>query len=399
MTQPQAALDEKTGANVGTRIDIAEILIAMGEEKKRLAWVTLGATIFALIACLVWPKTYTARTVLLPPQSGQNTSASVLATLGVLSASGLASATSLKSPEELYVSLLKSRTIADALIAQFGLQERYNERLLTDARTELTKRVSISGERKSGLVVIDVEDGNPAFSADLANAYADQLRHLMTRVAVTDAQQRRLYLEQQVQRSKKELANAEGLFQRAQGKSGLQSIDVSAQGAIRAAAELRARITSLEIELRTMSAYTTPGNPDAQRITAELSSLREHLAKIERGDGFLSHLTEDGLDNVRAYRELKYQEVIVASLIAQYEAARAEEAKEAPLVQQVDVAIVPDKKSRPKTVTVVVISAFGALVAAVLLLLIQRAWCSSFASEPSSSRGLRLLRAWNLDRN
>ena len=391
--------EEGTAAHDRRESDLLDMAIALGAERKFIARVTVSITLVALLGCLVWPKTYTAKTVLLPPQNTQNTSASVLATLGVLSAAGLASGASLKSPEELYVSLLKSRTVADALIEQYGLKDRYGETTLTDTRRELTKRVSIVGEKKSGLVTIEVEDGDPKFSADLANAYADQLRHLMTRVAVTDAQQRRAYLEQLVERSKDELAKAEAAFQKAQEKSGLLSIDVSAQGAIRAAADLRARITSLEIELRAMAAYAAPGNPDAQRISAELSSLREQLLKVENGEGKAGHLTEAGLANVRAYRELKYQEAILGSMVAQYEAARAEEAKEAPLVQQVDVAVVPDKKSRPKTMLLVVVTAFVSLVASSWVSLLMGARRSESGTKSSKLALPRLLRAWGISKS
>jgi uncharacterized protein involved in exopolysaccharide biosynthesis len=398
MTPPEENPIEEPTAHDQRESDLLDMAIALGEEKQFIARATVSATLVALVACFAWPSTYTAKTVLLPPQSSQNIPSNMLGALGALSSAGLNIGTTIKSPDELYVSLLKSRTVTDALISQFGLEERYGKSTLTDTRRELADKVLIAGEKRSGLITVEVEDHDPKFSAELANAYAVQLRQLMTRVAVTEAQQRRVYLEQQVERSKEELEKAENAFQKAQEKSGLLSIDVAAQSAIHAAAQLRAQITSLEIELRSMSAYAAPGNPDIQRKGAELSSLRKQLEKVEGGTGATTHLTEVGLANIRAYRALKYQEAILGSMVALYETARAEEAKEAPLVQQVDVAVTPDERSGPRRALIVMLVVAISLFASAAISLIRRAWRSVSANDDATSIRSQLVRAWSIRR-
>jgi hypothetical protein len=88
----------------------------------------------------------------------------------------------------------------------------------------------------------------------------------------------------------------------------------------------------------------------------ELASLRGQLSKLERGgsgqrtgDPFIpvANVPQAGLDYIRALREVKYHETLFEILAKQYEAARIDEAKEAPVIQVVDYAIPPEKKSGP----------------------------------------------------
>ena len=127
-----------------------------------------------------------------------------------------------------------------------------------------------------------------------------------------------------------------------------------------------------------------------------MASLREQLVTVENGKGKVVELTADGLANVRAYRELKYQEAILGSMIAQLESARAEEAKEAPLVQQVDFAIVPDKKSQPKTVMIVSVVAVISLLVGCCISIFRHALRNGKFSDESDPRLRLLLHAWGI---
>ncbi len=397
MTNTELASGGPQSQDDEDEISLLDLAIAVGEEKLTIGGTALAGALVALLISLFLPTLYTASTLLLPPQGSQGASSAALAALGALSAMGGAVG-GVKTPDELYVGLLKSRSVTDALIDHFQLQQRYGEKYLSDTRKTLESRVDITSDKKSGLLQVEVDDRDPAFAAELANAHVTELRQLMTRVAVTDAQQRRAYFEQQVARSKEELAKAELDFARAQEKSGMLSLDVAAQSSIRAAAELRARIVALEIELRSMSSYTASGNPDVLRLGSELASLRAQLAKVEQGDRSLPHLSDAAMSNVRAYRELKYQEAVVASMVAQYEAARADEARDAPLIQQVDVAVAPDRKSRPRRTMITALGLVCGLLLGTVYAFLRRS-VSLVSGDPASGvQIIRLRRAWSLRR-
>jgi tyrosine-protein kinase Etk/Wzc len=170
---------------------------------------------------------------------------------------------------------------------------------------------------------------------------------VMDRIAITEASQRRLFFESQTARAKDLLEQAELAFKSAQEKYGIESIDVRALGDLRAASELRAQIMSRDIQVQSMRSFAGPENIDLKRLAAEMVILRAQLEKIERGSGSTGPVSKAALENQRAYREVKYQEALLSGLITQTELARGDEARQAPLVQQVDVARPPDRKSGP----------------------------------------------------
>ena len=73
---------------------------------------------------------------------------------------------------------------------------------------ELTGNVRIASG-KDGLISVEVDDKDPKFAANLANAHVEELRNLLGRLAVTEAQQRRLFFEKQLQLTKENLAKAD----------------------------------------------------------------------------------------------------------------------------------------------------------------------------------------------
>jgi len=174
-------------------------------------------------------------------------------------------------------------------------------------------------------------------------------------LALTAAAQRRLFFEQQLREEKEALAKAETAFKGEQQASGF--INPAGQSAmlLRAAAELRAEIASREVEVRGARLYAGPDNPDVRQIEEGVAGLRAQLAKIEgpaaAGDGDLlipaRKLPQAGLDYLRGMRDMKYHETLYELLAKQYELARIDEARQAPLVQVVDRAIPSDKKSWP----------------------------------------------------
>ena len=208
--------------------------------------------------------------------------ASALASLGALA--GIAgSAAGIKSPDEMYVAFLQSVTLQNALIEKFKLKERYNAKTLVDVRTALKDAVRISSDKKSGLLSIEVDDKDPAFAAELANAHVEQLKHMLGQLAVTEAQQRRVFYEQQMLKTQDALAQAEADFRAAKESSGMQVTAVIAEAGVRASAELRAQIAAREVQLQALGRFATPQNPDLQRISSELSAMRAQLSKLEQG--------------------------------------------------------------------------------------------------------------------
>jgi tyrosine-protein kinase Etk/Wzc len=367
----QTTASSQTALPEDDEISLIDLAIALGEEKATILKVTGLFTAVAVVVALLLPNIYTAKTVMMPPQQQQSGAASALASLGGLA--GLAGAAAgIKSPDEMYVAFMQSEGLQNAVITKLKLQERYETKTMTDARTALKGAVRISPDKKSGLITIEADDKDPAFAAQLANVHVDELRVLMGRLAVTDAQQRRMFYEQQIKKVQAELAEAEQSFRQAKAQSGMQVTAVLAETGVRASAELRGQIAAREVQMSAISRFATAQNPDVQRLGSELSALRGQLSKLEQGSGVAETSTPLQQQAVKSYRDVKVQEAMLDVLIKQYELARVDEAKEGPLLQQLDVAMPPEHKAKPKRALIILATVFVGLLIGVVFAFVRR---------------------------
>jgi uncharacterized protein involved in exopolysaccharide biosynthesis len=379
-------------------ISLLDLATALGEEKATLFAIPLITTLVAVVVSLLMTPIFTAKTVVMPPQQQQSGAAAALASLGGLAGlAGLGGGGGLKSPDEMYVAFLGSEGMQNRIIAELKLQERYEAKTLTDTRAALKGQVRFASEKKSGLLSIEADDKDPAFAAELANRHVVELRAMLGRLAVTEAQQRRVFYEQQIQQTQDKLALAEVAFRAAKEKSGMQVTSVLAETGVRASAELRGQIASREVQLQAMSRFATAQNPETQRIASELAALRSQLNKTEQGSGeskaAASPLHQEA---VKSFRDVKVQEAMLEVLIRQYELARVDEAKEGPLIQQVDVAMPPERKSKPKRAVIVLVAAFAGLFLGVLVAFVRRALKKAQSDPASAGQWLALKKAWSL---
>jgi len=348
-----------------TEVSLVDVLVAIGEQKYLLLRFVLVAAVLGLLLSFVLPPVYEAKTVIMPPEQAKPSLAASLAGLG--SMAGIGDALGVKTPEEMYVGLLQSDSVANGLIDRFKLSERYRIKLRSETRLLLSKKTRISSDKKTGFISVAVWDKSPTFSAELANAYFDELKKLLDRLAVTDAQQRRVFFQQEIDRTLTRLSSAQSAFVQAQKKAGVVSLDEQVSSSIRASADLKARIEMLQVQLQSMRTYATEENPEVQRVLAEIQAMRNQLATLEQGSEGASVEEPSGdssaIANIRAYREVKYQEALLDQFRKQLELAKMDEAREGPLVQQVDAAVPPDRRSWPRRSFVIfVASVLGLLI-------------------------------------
>lgn len=371
-------------------------LIVIAKNKRRIIFVPIIAALLTMGLTLLMPNKYTATVQILPPQSQSGASA-MLGQLGALS--GMAGgALGVKNPSDVYMGMLASRTLQDRLIDRFKLKEIYETKTASDTRKALIGASKLSTS-KTGLIILEFEDKNPKFAADVSNGYVDELQKMTKVFAVTEASQRRMFFEKQLQQAKQLLADAEVALKQVQEKTGLIQLDGQAEAIIRSAAEFKAQIAAKEVQLGAMRTFATPNNPNYQKMQNELSGLRAQLAKIEtgmnRGKGDISvstsNVPEAGLEYVRRVREVKYSEAIFEMLAKQFELAKIDEAKEGSILQVLDYAVVPDKKSSPGRM-MIVLTVF--MVTGILMLMwsfLREAFASNNAN-PERTRQIQDLR-------
>lgn len=315
-------------------------------------------------ATLVAP-TFTARTTFLPPQQAQSSgAAAALSSLGALGA--LAGGVGMKTPADQYASLALSRTVSDQIIEQFELMKVYEETLRDDVRKELGENVRVLIGKKDGLITIEVDDKSPDRAAKMANAYVERLRALADTLAVTEAQQRRRFFEQQLAMTRDRLTQAQVALQGSGYSQGVLKAEPKAAAELYA--RLRAELTAATVKLETMGSMLTDRAPELQQQRALVQALRGQIASVEQKSEQPGGGTEAGAERdagyIGKYREFKYQETLFELFARQYEMARVDEAREGGLIQVLDAAVVPERKSKPKRG---LLAAGAAVVAAVLL--------------------------------
>jgi uncharacterized protein involved in exopolysaccharide biosynthesis len=380
-------------------INLMDLVLVLAKHNRFIIKLTASVAVLAVIYALLQPNIYTAKTVILPPQQGASTASMLLGQLGGLA--GLAGgAAGIKSPNDLHIGMLKSRTLADKMIARFNLKQKFKAKTMEATRAALAGGTEIK-TGKDGFITIEYSDEDPKFAASVANAYVEELDKLNNTLAVTEASRKRLFFETQLKMTRDNLAAAEVGFKQTQERTGLIQPEAQGQAIIMAASNLRAQVTAAEVKLQSMGSFATPQNPDYQKLQQTLTSLRAQLAKAERngvqgrGDIMVptGKLPETGLEYIRKMRDLKYQETLFELLSKQFEIAKIDEAKEAALIQVVDKALVPEQKSKPKRSLIVILATLMAFFLSVLLAFVREA--SERASlDPASAERMNLLRRY-----
>jgi uncharacterized protein involved in exopolysaccharide biosynthesis len=305
----------------------------------------------------------------------------------------------------MYIGILQSRTIADELIQQYHLQAIFKTKTLLDTRAALAKRVKFETD-KGGLIRISVDYRDPILATNLANGYVDGLHQLNAHLAITEAGQRRLFFDQQLTEEKTALTEAENQLRQTQEKTGLIQLSGQAGVIIRSIADLRAQIASREVQLEATRTYATEQNPDSVRLQNEIATLREQLSKLENSQQSLQpgdiqvpagRVPEASLEYARRYRDLRYHEELFELLSRQFEAARIDEAKSVPLIQVVDRAVPPDKKSGPSRKLITLGFFLGGFILACLAAFSRNAF-RRWESTPLGAQRLDSLRALLRDR-
>jgi tyrosine-protein kinase Etk/Wzc len=296
--------------------------------------------------------------------------------------------------------MFKSQTVEDAMIRRFGLMQEYQQKYLSTARKAFESFFTVDGNSKDGLIHLSVEDKNPKRAAEMANGWIEEYRKLSQILAIGEASQRRLFFELQMQQAKDNLANAEEALKRTEQVTGVIQMDSQARALIESAATLRAQIAAKEVQLQAMRTYATNENSGVVEVEQELDGLRSQLARLggseeDTAAGLIvpkGKVPEAGLEYIRKLRDVKYYETIFEIIARQFEMAKLDEAKEGAVIQVVDPALVPDRKSSPKRALIVIVATIVGLFIGVLLALVK-AGMERMQQDPEASGKLSLLRS------
>jgi tyrosine-protein kinase Etk/Wzc len=339
--------------------DILDLFLILAARKRLIFWASVGGFVLGILLVLMVAPTFTAKAVILPPQQDQSSGNAFMGQFGALaSMTGLGASLGIKNPVDLYIGMLQSQSVTDGIIKRFDLVRIYHPKRFSDLRKMMTGKVKFLAG-KDGMISISVSDKDPRMAAAMANAFVDELYQLNNRLAIGGASQRRLFYEQQLAQEKDKLADSEVALKKTEEATGVIAPTGQTENIIREVAQVQAEITAREVQLDALRTSSTEQNPDVIRLNSELTGLRGQLRDLESGsstntkhapgDIFIStaNVPQAGLEYIRKEREVKYHQFLFDLLARQYEAARMDEAKAAPVIQVVDPALVPDRRSAP----------------------------------------------------
>jgi tyrosine-protein kinase Etk/Wzc len=389
---------------------LLKLAVVVAQRGRALATVVFCTMLVVAVIVLVIPVTYTGTAVILAPQPSTG-AAALLSQLGSLGSLGpeLLEGSGVKTPEESLLGILASRTIADEMIQRFELRRLYGTRSMVDTRRALAHHTHIEAT-KGYLIRINVEDRSAARSADMANGYVEALYVLNHSLALTQASQRRIFLEQQVNMEREALNRAELVLKQAQETTGVIQMPAQAELTLRTIAQLRAEIVARELQLQQLRTVATEHNDKVSEMESSIAALNAELSKAEKGaagsetsDFFLAagKVPAAALQYLRITRDLRYHEALFETLSKQYELARIDEAKAPPLLQVIDRAVPLDRKTWPPRTLLVLLSGLLAAFLFIAWALASEAWTKARTRPETVEQLLRLRNAidqWPLGR-
>jgi uncharacterized protein involved in exopolysaccharide biosynthesis len=373
-------------------INLSEYLKVILNYRNLIGYIVGSTFILSIIISLLLPKMYVATARVLPPQEKNNGIISLLSGAENSPLSGLAtSLVGSQTPAALYVGIMKSRSVADALIEEFNLKKLYDKKYIEDVYKILEDRSAIKISKKDQIISVSVKDRDPQRAADMANAYVEMLDQINRKLNTTQGKRKRLFLEGRLKEVRADLEKAEIELRTFQEKYNLVAIEEQAKVAIEGAAEIKGQIIAAQTELEVLKQFGTEKQIEAVMLKAKIEELTKQLGAIEQGerpDTKVSDLPAPdkvsnfyipfddlprlGLQLMRLMREAKIQEKLFELITAQYEMAQIEEAKDVDTIQVLDSAVPPEKKVSPKRSRIVLVFTTLSFIGTILSIFMWR---------------------------
>ncbi len=347
-------------------MNLLDYAVVVWRYRGLIGGLCLVAVLTTFVVSILTPRVYeSTATLIAPKEGGAGGPLSGLVASGLLQQVPGLSIPSLTPNRDILVSVLRSRTIAQAVVERFRLQERYRARYLEDAIKRLQNIATVSVS-KEGVISVKVEDTTPQLSAQIANFYVEQLDRLVARFSTGEAGHQRGFFTDQLTRARADLDVAEEALRRFQERNRAIVLQEQTKIAIEGAARLKGEITAAEVQLQVMRDFATDANPEVVALKRRIEEMKRQFAQMQYGESiprpqsqgqgqdrrdftvpFLK-VPEVGLELARLTRDVKVQETVVTLLTQQLEQAKIAEARDMPVVQMLDRAVPAERHSRPR---------------------------------------------------
>ncbi len=357
--------------------------------------------IVAVIVALTLPVWYSSNAVILPPSGGGGGIPSFLPSdlKGVAANFGLDIAT-----DEIYQTVLSSRTLKEAICKRFNLREVYkipDELFFEDVVESFNGHYSLT-TRKDNAIVIEIEDKDPERSADIANACIDELDRIYRNITSETARKNRTYIGKRLQRVNDSLSLLQDSIVSFQKTTNAISIPDQTIAMIHAASDIKAQQMANDVKLDVMRNNLGQNHPmveQLQLMSEELESQYDRMISGQEGGLFigLQELPELGRKYADIIRRVRVQSSLLEFIYPQYESARIQEERETANVQILDRAVVPNYKTRPARKLIVMVSgALSVVVTLVIVLILEYTFSLSKKNEEDWKKVQKIINTFRI---
>jgi len=270
-------------------INLLDYLDVIFKRRRMIIRNSLLAGLMMLVLSFLLPKTYTATTTLLPPGEGdQNGLRSLLlnSPVSMFDVPGIPASSS-----DIFVEILKSRTVAEAVLSKKYKSQETGQNLYeiwdienqTDAMNELHENSTIFANEQ-GIINISVEVHDAELSAQVANAFVEALDEVNREKSFSRAKNSRIYIEEQLKQTAVRLKKATTAL--ADFQSEFKAVDLQAQTkvSIEKAGEIKGTIMAKEVELEVALQTLKRDNPIIRRLQKEVDELKIQFEHLQFGN-------------------------------------------------------------------------------------------------------------------
>jgi tyrosine-protein kinase Etk/Wzc len=382
---------------VDDEIELKVLTLSLWRRKGPIVLFTVVVAVASIMYSVQLPNIYRAEAIFLPPKSGQGEMAGMLSKLSAIPflGGGRLPGGSAADPMEVLKAHLKKRENLRKVIHRFSIQSHYkiDSKFKVDVEKAYLDSLTIDKDKKSGLVTISFEDESPEMAGNVVNYNLELLSEISKSTIISENRKKKIFLEKRLKKAQVELEKIEDEIKAYQEKHQILAIDSQAKATIDAASQLQAEIMVDRVKLKVkLELGIHENHPEVKALRLEIEALEKQVKQVEEGglvmDSFLNEkdrargltyvplqkIPTLKLDMERLLREKIVQQEIYKVLAKENELAKIEASKDQEIIEVIEWAHVPERKSKPRRSIICIVSTLSGFLLACVFVLIKDAW-------------------------
>jgi len=285
------------------------------------------------------------------------------------------------SEMDMYNTIIYSRTVLEKVIKKFNLinvyeLDRSDPEYMEKALKILTDNVSAE-VTEDNAYEISVRANTPNNAALITNYLIKLLNERIIELKTSKSSQNRIFLEGRLKEVRLNLKKAEDSLLAYQNKSGMLDAEDQVKGILEAYSKLETELITKQIQLSILRKVMSPDSPKLKSLEVEVEQFEEKMLELKNNGQpnsvllSMNSLPKKAINYLRLLREVEINNSILEFVMPLYEQAKFDEQKDIPVLQIVDYAVPPVKKSYPPRLIFTLIITFGVFIITFLYIIIK----------------------------